>query len=181
MWKKWISLTQFPLSSHHFSRRHIGLVSQPTKKEEGELLAFDDTPSSRPPSPALLSLQIKIFLLILHPPFFKKGRRGVKGRKKWRGNSLYCHQLDGSIIQRQTPTVVCKIKEFKHHAVKAWLYGYGGKAPHSLILGYRCTGVASFTFLSLSVLCPQARRLWGPQSHRVMVSFAVDGTFLSNP
>jgi hypothetical protein len=71
MLKKRISFTQFPLSSPHFSRRHIGLVSQPTKKEEGGLLMFDDSPPSGPPSPNLPSLQIKIFLLILHPPFLK--------------------------------------------------------------------------------------------------------------
>jgi hypothetical protein len=71
MLKKRISFTQFPLSSPHFSRRHIELVSQPTKKEEGELLAFDDSPPFRAPSPTHPSLQIKIFLLILHPPFLK--------------------------------------------------------------------------------------------------------------
>jgi hypothetical protein len=61
MLKKRISFTQFPLSSPHFSRRHIELVSQPTKKEEGELLAFDDSPLSFQPPLSILHFKSKSF------------------------------------------------------------------------------------------------------------------------
>jgi hypothetical protein len=47
----------------------VGLSTN--QKRRRGLLMFDDSPPSGPPSPNLPSLQIKIFLLILHPPFLK--------------------------------------------------------------------------------------------------------------
>lgn len=55
-------------------------LNQP-KKKKGSSWRLTILPFSVPLSPVLPSLQIKIFLLILHPPFLK-GLGRVGGRKK---------------------------------------------------------------------------------------------------
>ena len=63
-----------------FPWRHIGLVSQPTKKEEGELLAFDDTPLLRPSFPCPSFTSNQNLFIDSAPTLFKRTRES--GRKK---------------------------------------------------------------------------------------------------